>query len=231
MSGRVAIFFAPPEGSELETFGRRVLGRDHVTGEEIEQPALDGVDASEFRRMTRSTRHYGFHATLKAPFTLMAGRTVDEICEAAASFAVDRTAFDAPPLLLSALSRWIAFKLSAPCPEMDRLAADCVTAFEPFRAPLDQADIARRRQARLTPRQDERMLAYGYPYIFEDFEFHLTLVGPLDALEKDRVLKALRRQAPAIDRTPLRVDAIAVYAQPDRNSPFRLAARFPFGEA
>lgn len=229
MTGRVAIFFAPPAGSELEAFGCRILGRSHRTGEAIEQPVIDGIAADDVHHMTRSTRRYGFHATLKAPFTLSAGKTISALREAMATFAAERAAFEAPPLRLSALSRWIAFKLSAPCPEMDRLAADCVTGFEPFRAPLDQADIDRRRDARLTATQDERMLAYGYPYIFEDFEFHMTLAGPLDASERDRVLKALERRAPAIDRTPLPVDAIALYEQPDRDSPFLQTARFPFG--
>lgn len=228
MTGRAAIYFAPPEGSELEAFGRRILGRDHLTGEDLEQPVIEGIDADELHRITHSARHYGFHATLKAPFVLKEGRTIDELCEAAKAFAAERIAFEAPPLHLSALSRWIAFKLSAPSPEMDRLAADCVTGFEPFRAPLHPADIDRRRSAGLTARQDEQMLAYGYPYIFEDFDFHMTLAGPLDPPKKDQVLNALCRRAPAIDRMSLWVDAIALYQQPDREKPFTQTARFPF---
>lgn len=231
MTRRYAIYFAPPEGSELEAFGRRFLGRDHVTGEEFEQPDLNGLGTDDLKHITKSARHYGFHATLKAPFPLKDGRTVDELRSAAMSFAAERTAFEAPPLQMSALSRWIAFTLSAPCPAMNRLAADCVRDFEPFRAPLDDADIKRRRESGLTPRQDEQMLAYGYPYIFEDFHFHMTLAGPLDGDRRGRVLDILKSETVALENAPLRIDAIALYEQPDRENPFIQSGRFPFRTA
>ncbi|MGI9416516.1 MAG: DUF1045 domain-containing protein [Geminicoccaceae bacterium] len=231
MTGRVAVYFAPPEGSELEAFGRCFLGRDHVSGEKIEQPRIDGLDIDDLEGITRSARHYGFHATLKAPFMLKDGRGLDELQEVAKAFAAGRTAFDAPPLEITALSRWIAFTLSAPCREMDRLAADCVRDFEPFRAPLGETEIARHRKSGLTPRQDERLLVYGYPHIFEDFHFHMTLAGPLDGARRDHVLDILKGEAAALECAPLRVDAIALYEQPDRDSPFTRTARFPFRAA
>ncbi|MEM7042448.1 MAG: DUF1045 domain-containing protein [Pseudomonadota bacterium] len=231
MTGRCAIYFAPPEGSALEAFGRRVLGRDHVTGEDVEQPHLNGFDAAYLKRITKSARHYGFHATLKAPFVLKAGRTIDELRDAAASFTANRTAFEAPPFEITAHSSWIAFTLSAPCPEMKMLAADCVRAFEPFRAPLDDVDIERRRKSGLTPRQDEQMLTYGYPYIFDDFAFHMTLAGPLDQDEREAVLRALRQDSPSPEEACSQIDAIALYQQPDRDSPFIQTGRFPFQKA
>ena len=226
---RYAIYFAPPEGSDLEAFGRHFLGRDHVTGEDVDQPVIDGLSADDLKDLTRSARHYGFHATLKAPFSLHDGYRVEDLCEAAASFVAKRTAFEAPPLDVSALSRWVAFTLSSPSPEMDALAADCVRHFEPFRAPLSESDIERRRKSGLTARQDEQMLAFGYPYIFDDFEFHMTLAGPLDEDQRDRLLDGLKVQADALTSIPLRVDAVALYEQPDRESAFIQTARFPFG--
>ncbi|MEZ5932490.1 MAG: DUF1045 domain-containing protein [Alphaproteobacteria bacterium] len=228
MSARYAVYFAPPPGSALEAFGRSVIGRDHITGEKIAQPTIDGLSAGDLREMTRSARHYGFHATLKAPFRLREGCTADDLEKAAAAFAAARSPFDAPPLRLSTLSRWIAFTLSSPSAEMDRLAADCVRDFEPLRAPLGEAEIEKRRQGALTPRQDGQLLAFGYPYIFDDFEFHMTLAGPLETQTRDRVAKILRQMAIGIDSTPLRVDAIALYRQPDRDGPFIQTGRFPF---
>ncbi len=228
MTGRCAIYFAPPEGSELEVFGRDWLGRDHVTGEAFAQPALERPSPEALREITRSARHYGFHATLKAPFELKDDRSVAELRDAARSFAADRSPFEAPPLRVSTLSRWIAFTLSAPCPAMDRLAADCVRAFEPFRAPLVETDIRRRRESGLTARQDAHLLDFGYPYIFEDFHFHMTLAGPLDGAARDELLEILEGRASAMAKAPLRVDAIALYEQPDRQSPFIQTDRFPF---
>jgi putative phosphonate metabolism protein len=225
---RYAIYFAPPAGSELEAFGRRWLGRDHVTGEAVEQPTIDGVEPAELERITRSARHYGFHATLKAPFSLKEGETANGLNDAMERFAAQRTSFDAPPLRVACLSRWVALTLSAPCPELDRMAADCVRAFEPFRRALSADDIERRRQAGLTPRQDAQMLRYGYPYVFDDFLFHMTLAGPLDQARRDWVRDLLVKRAPT-SRAPLRVDAVALYEQPNRESPFVQTSRFPFG--
>jgi len=111
---------------------------------------------------------------------------------------------------------------------MDQLAADCVRNFEDFRAPLTDADIERRRQSKLTPKQDERLLTFGYPHIFDDFHFHMTLAGPLEDAEQEAVAGMLRREAGSLDGQPLHVDAVALYQQPDRDSPFIQTAPFPF---
>ncbi|MGI9498505.1 MAG: DUF1045 domain-containing protein, partial [Geminicoccaceae bacterium] len=225
---RYAIYFAPPPGSALEAFGRLWLGRDHITGMPVEPPEIQGLAPADLRRITRSAQHYGFHATLKAPFALKDGRTADELHQAADGFARARKACDAPPLRLSRLSRWIALMLSQPCSEVDRLAADCVRDFELFRAPATEDDISRRRQNGLTPRQDEQLLTYGYPHIFDDFQFHMTLAGPLEAEDRQEIFEILRHRTSLLETAPLAVDAIAIYEQPNRDRPFTQTARFPF---
>ena len=228
MTRRFALYFAPPPGSKLERFSRQWLGRDHITGHPVEQEIIDGLSPDDQQRITSSARHYGFHATLKAPFALKRGCSRDELHLAAESFAQERKPFAAPPLQLSGLSRWIAFTLSRPSAEMDRLAADCVRDFEPFRAPITDHDLERRRRNGLTPRQDDQLLAFGYPYIFDDFHFHMTLAGPLDPPEKGMISDLLRKRAAPIEKLILEVDAIAIYEQPDRDHPFTQTARFPF---
>jgi len=121
MTARYAIYFAPPPGSELEAFGRHVIGRDHITGVEVEPLDIAGLSRDELRRITKSARHYGFHATLKAPFVLRDGRREDELHQSLESFAAERMAFETPPLRISTLSRWIAFTLSDRSAEMDQL--------------------------------------------------------------------------------------------------------------
>jgi putative phosphonate metabolism protein len=231
MSKRYALYFAPPEGSELDAFGRAFLGRDHITGEAVKQLSVEGLDADTLTRITTSARHYGFHATLKAPFVLKQGFGVEALRKAAKAFAGRRNAFEAPPLRVSALSRWIAFTLSSKSEAMNQLAADCVRDFEDFRAPLTEGEIARRRKSGLSPRQDEQMLAFGYPHIFDDFHFHMTLAGPLEPEARDSLAATLRPLTSAIEAVPLKVDGIALYEQPDRDSPFIQTGRFPFKQA
>lgn len=228
MTRRFALYFAPPPGSELEAFSRQWLGRDHITGHSVEREIIEGLSPDDQQRITSSARHYGFHATLKAPFALKQDCTADELHQAARSFAKKRKPFEAPPLQLSGLSRWIAFTLSDPSPQMDKLAADCVREFEPYRGPSTEHDLERRRRNGLTPRQDNQLLAYGYPYIFDDFHFHMTLAGPLDTPEKDMMLNLLGKLVSNVERPPLKVDAIAIYEQQDRDQPFIQTARLPF---
>ena len=64
-------------------------------------------------------------------------------------------------------------------PALDRLAADCVTRLDRFRAPLTAADRARRRASLTSDRLRENLEAWGYPYVFDDFRFHMTLTGAL----------------------------------------------------
>ncbi|MGI9437688.1 MAG: DUF1045 domain-containing protein [Geminicoccaceae bacterium] len=230
MSRRYAIYFAPPPGSDLEAFGRRWLGRDHVTGDAVDQLRIDGIDPEIQARITRSARHYGFHATLKAPFELKAGKSAQDLHGKAREFVALRSAFAIPPLTITRISKWIAFTLAEPSEAMNILAADCVRDLDDFRAEPAAADLERRRKSGLTPRQDRHLTTYGYPHIFEDFHFHMTLAGPLDPAEQEELHRLLLPLAPAIGEDEvMTVDAIAIYEQPSRDQPFIQTARLPFG--
>lgn len=226
---RFAIYYAPPDDTALAAFGRRWIGRDHVTGAQVEPPAVPGLSGERQRALTAFPRHYGFHATLKAPFELHPERTRSQLITALLAFAAHRSPFEAPPVEPMNLAGFIAFKLTAPSAAMDRLAADCVRTFEPFRAPLRRQQIERRRSAGLTDRQEWNLVTWGYPYVFEEFRFHMTLTGPLDQPERDQVLALLRGLAAPILTQPLRVEAVSLYEQAADDQPFLLTASFPFG--
>jgi hypothetical protein len=111
---------------------------------------------------------------------------------------------------------------------MQALHGACVRAFDPFRAPLSEPDLARRRKAPLTAGQDARLLAWGYPYVFDDFRFHMTLTSSIaDPELAQRLLAAL--QAHFADFSgPHRFSGVAVFRQDSRAEPFRVLARFDF---
>ena len=78
-------------------------------------------------------------------------------------------------------------------PTLETLAADLVRATNPFRAALSQADLDRRRAAGLTPHQDALLTEWGYPFVMDEFRFHITLSGKLD----DATMRDLFRAADA----------------------------------
>jgi len=226
---RYAIYFAPPTDSALWAFGNDWLGCDAATGEARQRPEIDGFDAARLNAITRTAAGYGFHATLKPPFALAEGRTPEEIDAAAREFSAARGAFEAPPLELGSLDGFVALRPSAPSPALDDLAADCVSEFDSFRAPPSAEDLAKRRENGLTAVQDRLLMEWGYPYVFEEWRFHMTLSCRLSDGERRALISALETLAAPHCAAPPTVDAICVFTQEDRAAPFRLLARYPFG--
>jgi 2'-5' RNA ligase len=199
-----------------------------LDGAALAQPDIPGIDPARLFAITRSPRHYGFHGTLKAPFALAAGMSPAALDEAADAFARGRAPFEVR-LEVGSLDGFIALVPAASAPALDALAADCVEAFDRFRAPLAEAELARRRAAGLTPRQDRNLRRYGYPYVLDDFRFHMTLTERLQAPEHDRVLALLAERAAPICAGQLSIAALALFEQPSRDAPFVLRRRFAFG--
>lgn len=228
MSPRYAVYYAPPRDSALDARASAWLGREAWTGREVKRPVIAGLEGLDLDDLTRSPRHYGFHATLKAPFELAAWASEDGLVAATAALASSLAAFTAP-MAPAALGRFLAFRLTGAEEAMRGLHDACLEALEPFRAPITEADIERRRRSGLTPLQDERMLRYGYPYIYEDFRFHMTLTGSIAQPQVlEQVLTALKRHF-AADSGEHCFDGLCVFRQPDRKSPFVIIERLAFG--
>lgn len=225
--GRLALYWTPDPDSALGRFGAQWLGRDIVSGAILPQPVLPGIAAADVQAVTADPRHYGFHATLKPPFALAEGRSRAELLEAIDHFVGWRAAFDAPALVLKSISGFLALVPSAQSPELQQLAADCVANFDAFRAPAPPEEIAKRRAAGLTPAQDAHLLRWGYPYVMDEFRFHLTLTQRLSEAQRDLLLPALAPLTAPHCVARLRIDALALFEQVDRAAPFRLIGRFP----
>ena len=223
---RYAIYYAAAAGSDLARFGAQLLGYDAHSGEDL--PFADGVLPSlpDWRDLTRDPRKYGFHATLKAPLTLAPGLTEAELLAACATFAATPRPIPVIQPVVDSISGFIAV-VPAECPaELTQLAADCVRDFDKFRAPLTADDRARRNPSALTPRQCEHLDRWGYPYVMEDFRFHLTLTGRLAADRREPVVTMLRTRFAELGLTKLAIDRIALFRQQDADSRFRVVAHW-----
>ncbi len=207
---RYAIFHAPPEGGALADFGARWLGWDPARGRRRAHPPSPdpAVAVSE---VTRTPRRYGFHATLKPPFRTAAPRA--ELDAAVAALAARTAPFDAPPLALRRLGRFLALVPSAPCARLDALAHACVSGLDAFRAPASEEELARRRAAGLTPRQEEMLRRWGYPYAGEEFRFHMTLTGSLDPDEAEAVERVLAAMTAPLTAAPTPVRDICLFGE------------------
>ena len=170
---RYAIYFLPDPASALWAFGCSVIGYDAMTGIPVARPDHPDLRETAGADTRTDPRRYGFHATLKAPFVLRDGATENDLRVAVDDVAARRSRFVLPGLHVSAIGSFLALVPNQPDVRIDALAADCVTAFEPFRAPLSPADRQRRLKAPLTLRQTELLETWGYPYVLDEFRFHM----------------------------------------------------------
>jgi 2'-5' RNA ligase len=229
---RYAVYLAPPPESALWRFGSAVVGRDAASGEARSGFAPDGFDAAAWRDMTTEPRRYGFHATIKAPFRLAEEANRSELSDALAELAQQWRPFAAGRLAVSTLSLgeaggFVALTPPAPSPEIARLEERVVRGLDPFRAPLNDAERARRDPSRLTARQRETFERWGYPYALADFRLHFTLTNAVD--DSERIAETLAREfAGWVADAELFVDALALFVQKP-NGEFVIDQRFPLG--
>ncbi len=220
---RYAIYFVPDRDSAVYRFGASLLGYDAFGGSTLPFPTALTETVADWSDLTRDPRLYGFHATLKAPFALAAGTSETGLVDACAAFAA-RTS-EAPEIapVVAALGAFVALVPGTRSAALDDLAAACVRDFDGFRAPLTAEDRARRNPTALTVGQVAHLDRWGYPYVFDDFQFHMTLTGRLPAERQGQVLALLReRFATAVGGSPLAVDRIALSRQDAAGRPFRI---------
>lgn len=226
---RFAIYYAPHEHSPLWTFGSSILGFDASAFMDVDYPPHALFQDPAALGWTAGPRRYGFHATLKAPFRLAEGRTEDELAARLDSFAAARHPFTIG-LKLAAFRDFLALVLSAPSPEIDRLADDCVRGFDEFRAPMTASEHERRHPERLDPSQLEKLDLWGYPFVLDDFRFHMTLTGDMPLDDQMRLAPVLEEMFGLVPPDTV-VDAVCLFVQEDAESRFRLASRHAFRAA
>ncbi len=221
---RLALYFAPEVADPLHAAASRWLGRDAETGASIPQAPVPGVDIAA---ITAEASNYGFHATLKPPFRLSGPYAA---ARAAAAELAERTApFALPPLRVTDLRGFLALTESEPCPALQAFADASVTALEPHRAAPTEAEIARRNPDRMTPRQREHLAAWGYPYVFDEWFFHMTLSRRLNEAEQRIVLPAVQDAVGAAAARPRVVRELCLFTQAAPGAPFLIAERLPLG--
>jgi hypothetical protein len=217
---RAAIYWAPARGDPLWTLGSAWLGRNAETGAAVAQPQVPGIV-----ELTSTARLYGFHCTLRSPMRLATG--LDEFCAAAQRIAQASRPFSLPPLEPRDFGGFLALGLTANCPAVRTLADLCVRETDRHRAPLASAEAARRRAAGLSRRQEAMLRRWGYPYVMDEWFFHLTLTRRLNSVERDSVVPLVERHFGAALAMSRMVEDICVLTQ--KAGDFLIAERFALG--
>lgn len=221
---RYAIYYTPNPGP-LAAFGAAWLGWDPVTGRDLPAPKIAGLPRP-VRDLTATPRKYGFHATLKPPFALASRMTAEALADAVGRFAATRQAVAVKGLKLATLGRFLALVPDGDDDPVKALAAEIVAAFDRFRAPPSDAELARRRAKGLSARQEANLVTWGYPFVLDDFRFHITLTGSLSADDAAATHSALAPVIAPLLPAPFRITSLTLAGE-DAAGRFHEITRFP----
>ncbi len=219
---RFAVYYAPRPGAFADRTARW-LGWDPVLGQALPQPELPGI--ADPAAITVEPRRYGFHGTIRAPFRLAEGLDADQLRDSVARLAARLAPVSCTGLALETLHGFLVLTPQGCEAALLELGAQVVEETNPLRAPLTEAEIARRQPQRLSPRQRELLDRWGYPFVMEEFRFHLTLTDRLPADQVGPVATALKAHFTPVLPQPFVIEDLCLFGE-DASGRFHLLHRY-----
>jgi putative phosphonate metabolism protein len=226
MPERFAIYYAPPAASVLWQRAAHWLGRDPATGT-VSNDGIPGISAETLTALTPSATRYGFHATLKAPMALAEGASRRELEAAMRDFGMRHGAVAIGKLELKLIDGFLALTPVVQSAELTDFAGRLVAELDHLRAPMSPEDRAKRLKSKLTPYQIELMDKYGYPYVMDQFQFHMTLTDRMTETQRGPVVEAARNWFAPILGDEVMLDRISLFHEAEAGAPFSRLADFP----
>jgi hypothetical protein len=195
----------------------------------------DGPVASTVRELAEKriaqtivAQRYGYHATLKAPFRLRDGLTLEgDLVPSIMDFCATHTAALVPSADIHRIGGFWALTPGAPAPALHALADDVVQAFDRFRAEPTEAEIARRNPEHLSARQRELLDRWGYPYVFDEFRFHITLTDELIGEQLHTAGAELHAEFAPHLGADLPISVLALFVEPEPGADFVVHSLHP----
>ena len=122
---------------------------------------------------------------MKPSFSLTSNYTQSDLHDEFNAFCAIVSSATGGSLNITRFGQFLVMTQDVQSNQVTELGAATVSHFDKFRAPLTDKDIEKRRGHKLKPQQDELMLCWGYPYVMQEFKFHMTLTSPLsnDAID------------------------------------------------
>ena len=184
---RYAIYFTAAPG-DFATAGATWLGWDIARGLAVEQGTIPGIDLPS---LTTKPRKYGFHGTIKAPFRMAEHLSQASFLEDLRTFTGQTRPIPGLDMEVTTLGRFFALTPAGGASTLSKLASECVTKFDKYRAPMTEEELKKRHRRKLTPRQSALVDLWGYPFVHEEFRFHMTLTGTAPSEQVPQIAKAL----------------------------------------
>jgi putative phosphonate metabolism protein len=226
MSERFAIYFAPATTSQLWRLAAEWLGRDAASGQTFDAD-LARISRDRLMAVSVSARRYGFHATLKAPMALAEGTSRAELERELLDFALLHQQAPIGRLDVRMLDGFLALVPERQSEALTAFAGDCVAHFDRFRAPMSEAERERRVHSNLSAYQIGLLDHYGYPYVMDQFLFHMTLTDRLGDAVRDAMTGAAQEWFAPVLGQEVVLDRLSLFRQTEPGAPFNRLTDFP----
>lgn len=210
---RYAVYYAPRPGDFADQAAAWLSGR-------IALPGLPHLAAD----ITVDPRRYGFHGTIRAPFRPADGVDEAQIARTVATLAARLAPVRCEGLGLENLHGFLALTPLGCEAAMLEFGAMVVEGTDTLRAPLTEAEVARRRPESLTTRQRALLAVWGYPHVMEEFRFHLTLTDRLPGTEVAPVAAALQAHFAGVLPSPFVIEDLCLFGEDEAG--FHLLHRY-----
>lgn len=242
LHGRLALYYAPPFGAAWWRAGCAWLGRDADAA--IDPGTADPADAircdiarlaaaigRDVAALTVAPRRYGWHGTLVPPFRCAAGITPQDVLVAARDWAARIERF-AVPVEPARIGDFVALRPARARDDhaLRDIAASALHALAPLRARASSHENARRVTPGMTQRQRELLREWDYPYVLDEFRFHMTLSDSIASPALREAIAAFwAPRAAALGDLPM--EGAALFVEPTPGAPFMLWQRVAFSGA
>ncbi len=225
---RFALYFIPGP-SALRDLATNWLGYDILAGKEVKRSSVLSGLVPDIDKLTAAPGRYGLHATIKAPFQLAHGCRLDDLRQATAHFCSTLQPLIIPGFTLAEIDSFFCLLPRNRHGELAWLAGSLVTELDRFRAPLGQEERLKREARGLSERECDLLEQWGYPYVMENFRFHITLTGPIPDTSHRRNLRPILEGYldHALDR-PLVIDSLCLVCEREPGSRFEPVQCFLF---
>ena len=181
---RVAIYFLPKKNSSLENFGKNLLGRDINKKKKISLTRRQKYFINrgftyfdELKDYCEQPAKYGFHATLKAPFRLKRNVKTKNFYDVISHIAAQHSRFKIKGLKIVYSKKFTLITSRKPNKLLINLENDLVKHLDTFRAELNKTEIKKRIPDSLTFKQNKYLKEWGYPFVLDQYKFHMTLMN------------------------------------------------------
>ena len=227
---RYAIGFTPSVCDPLTYAAADWLGRNPYSDALCEQPHVAGFSTGEFAYLTAAPRRFGFHGVLRPLFHLAEGMSEADLLYALMRFTSELSPVSAGRLTVQLKESCFMLAPAIASAEVNALAAAILQRFEPFRAMLSDDEIERRDPDRLTAVQFANLHRWGDPFVLDEYQFHMTVTGPVPAPSQLRMATALQAFFEPFCFTSLEINSLALFVEPGAGAPMRVHSQHPLGK-